>query len=146
MQHVETLSDGQSFKVGPLVITAHLTAGHTPGGTSWTWRSCEGDHCANLVYADSLTAVSADGFKFTGNAAYPNAVQDFEKSFSFLRSTPCDILLTPHPETSDLWGRLEAREKGVKPNAMVDPSACRNLADGSKESFRKRVAEESVRK
>src|SRR3954452_15404918 len=55
LKHVEVLSDRQSFSMGPIVITAHLTPGHTPGGTSWTWQSCEANKCLNFVYADSLT-------------------------------------------------------------------------------------------
>ena len=42
IKHVEVLSDGQTFKIGPIVITAHLTPGHTPGGTSWTWQVLRG--------------------------------------------------------------------------------------------------------
>lgn len=144
VKHVEVLSDGESLRVGPLVITAHLTPGHTPGGTSWTWKSCEGSNCFDLVYADSLTPVSAEGFKFTGNSAYPNAVQDFQKSFAFLRSTPCDILLTTHPEASNLWERLEARAQG-KPDPMVDRAACRNLADRAEQGLKQRIAAEATK-
>src|SRR5580700_2496661 len=43
VKNVHELRDGESFRVGPIVITAHLTPGHTPGGTSWTWKSCEGE-------------------------------------------------------------------------------------------------------
>src|SRR5206468_11532302 len=79
---VETFKDGETLSAGAVTVTAHLTPGHTPGGTSWTWRSCENDRCLNLVYADSLTPVSADGFLFTRRKAYPHA-DDFERSFSF---------------------------------------------------------------
>jgi metallo-beta-lactamase class B len=140
--HVQTLSDGETFRVGDTALTAHLTPGHTPGGTSWTWQSCEGSRCLNLVYADSLTPVSADGFKFTHNAEYPNAIQDFQKSFAFLRSTPCDILVSTHPDGSALWDRLVARQKGVKPDPLVDTSACREYAQRAEESLRQRIAAE----
>lgn len=33
---VSVLSDGDTLRVGPIVVVAHLTPGHTPGGTSWT--------------------------------------------------------------------------------------------------------------
>lgn len=141
IKHVGVLTDGQAFRVGPIVITAHLTPGHTPGGTSWTWQSCEGGKCLNFVYADSLTPVSADGFKFT---RAPNAIQGFQSSFSFLGSAPCDILLTTHPDFSNFWARVDARAKGVKPDQMVDAAACRNLADRSEEALRKRIAAESA--
>lgn len=141
LKHVEILSDGQKFSIGPISITAHLTPGHTPGGTSWTWESCEGAKCIKFIYADSLTPASADGFKFTRT---PTAIQDFQKSFSFFRSVPCDILLTTHPDVSDFWERVNARTKGTKPDPMVDTGACRTLADRSEDALRKRIASESA--
>src|SRR5690606_1534479 len=74
---VETIADRQSLEVGEISLTVHFTPGHTPGGTSWTRRSCEQDRCLNLVYADSLTAVSDDSFKYTGDERYPAALKDF---------------------------------------------------------------------
>ena len=142
IKNVHELRDGESFTVGDVVITAHLTAGHTPGGTSWTWRSCESGVCRSMVYADSLTPVSADGFKFTSSRVYPSALTDFEKSFSFLETTPCDVLITAHPEFSGLWDRLDARKRGVVPDPMVDPSACRQLAMRGRQQLAERVARE----
>ncbi len=137
---VEVLKDGETLRAGTVAVTAHLTPGHTPGGTSWTWRSCENGRCLNLVYADSLAPISADGFLFTRRKDYPHA-EDFERSFSFLDSTPCDILITPHPEASHLWRRLEQRAS--RPDALIDPTACRVLAETSREQLRKRLATES---
>ena len=141
IKHVEVLSDGQTFNIGPIAMTAHLTPGHTPGGTSWTWQSCEGHKCLSFVYADSLTAVSADGFKFS---SVPSAIQNFQNSFSFLRSVSCDVLLTAHPDVSNFWERVDARAKGVKPDAIVDTGACRSLADRAENAFRKRIASETA--
>nr|AIA12264.1 SubclassB3_beta_lactamase [uncultured bacterium]AIW80545.1 class B beta-lactamase, subclass B3 [uncultured bacterium] len=139
---VSVLRDGQTLRVGDIKLTAHFTPGHTPGGTSWTWESCEAGRCLNLVYADSMTPVSSDGFRFSDSREYPTAVQDFEKSFAFLRSTPCDILLTSHPDASGLWQRLEGRERGTKPDPMVSPKACKELADDASEQLRRRLASE----
>lgn len=138
--HVRVIKDGEVLRVGPLRLTAHLTPGHTPGGTTWTWRSCEGERCLSLVYADSLTAVSANGFLFTRSVTYPHVLQDFAASFRTLESLPCDILLTPHPEASDLWTRLAARDHGDKPDALIDAGACRRLAATARERLESRVA------
>ncbi|MBV8306697.1 MAG: subclass B3 metallo-beta-lactamase [Gammaproteobacteria bacterium] len=140
--HVTVVNDGETLRVGPLQLTAHLTAGHTPGGTTWTWTSCEKERCLNLVYADSLQPVSAEGFLFTRNSAYPDALEDFERSFRTLDALPCDILLTPHPETSDLWRKLKNRDDGAGPGAFVDPTACHRLADAARERLRERVVAE----
>lgn len=139
---VQTLKDGEVFHVGKLVVTAHLTPGHTPGGTSWTWRSCEGSRCLDMVYADSVTPVSADGFKFTHSQEYPSAIQDFEKSIAFLSAVHCDILLTTHPDVSRLWSRVDGRQKGIEPDPMIEAGACRQLADGAREQLRQRIAAE----
>ncbi len=139
---VHELKDGETFRVGNIAMTAHLTPGHTPGGTSWTWKSCEADLCHDMVYADSLKPVSADGFRFTASREYPNALADFEKTFAFFSATPCDILITAHPEASGLWDRLAARKSGTKPEPMVNPAACRDLAERGRQDLRERVAME----
>src|SRR5215831_13201383 len=142
---VTTVKDAEVLHAGSIAITAHFTPGHTKGGTSWTWRSCENGQCLNMVYADSLTPVSSDDFLFTRSKEYPNALADFERSYSFLESTPCDILITPHPDFSKLWQRLEQRHSN--PNALIDPAACRTLAGTSRQDLKSRLAEEGhVRK
>lgn len=139
---VEELHDGETFTIGATSITAHLTPGHTPGGTSWTWKSCEGDVCHEIVYADSLTPISTEGFRFTDSRAHPHALDDFENSYKFLETTPCDILITAHPGVSSLWERLEARQSETTPDPMVDREACRELATKSRAQLRQRIDEE----
>ncbi|MEP7363189.1 MAG: subclass B3 metallo-beta-lactamase [Acidobacteriota bacterium] len=141
---VRTVKDGEVLTVGPLSLTAHMTPGHTPGGTSWTWQACEGGRCVDLVYMDSTTPVSAEGFKYTKNAKYKTGIQDFEKSIAFLNTVKCDILLTAHPEAAGLWQRLEARERKTSADPMVDTGACRVLAGRAKELLQKRIADEAA--
>ena len=141
---VKVVKDGETLRVGSIAVTAHATGGHTPGGTSWTWRSCEGSRCLDLVYADSLTAVSADGFSFSRSTTYPSAVRDFEAGFAFLDSTSCDILITPHGDVSDLWTRLARRDKG-EPEALIDRTACKRYADGARRRLQTRLATEKAK-
>ena len=72
------------------------------------------------------------------------AVQDFERSYAFLDSTPCDILITPHPDVSNLWQRLARRNSAS--DALIDATACRALADVSRERLKKRLATEGAPK
>jgi metallo-beta-lactamase class B len=139
---VKIVRDGETLRVGPLELTAHLTPGHTPGGTTWTWKSCENERCLNIVYADSLTPVSADGFLFSHNTRYPRVLADFEHSFRALETVPCDILLTPHPEASDLWTRLQKRDHGGGAAALADATACRQFAAAARERLRTRITAE----
>ena len=135
---VSVIADGDTLRVGPIAIVAHFTPGHTPGGTTWTWASCEGARCLDFVYADSQTPVSADGFRFSRNTTYPNAVRDFEHSFDVLDHLPCDVLITPHPGASGMWERLAARDSG-RADALVDRNACRQLANTSRAALAKRL-------
>ncbi|HSJ12870.1 MAG TPA: subclass B3 metallo-beta-lactamase [Longimicrobiales bacterium] len=140
---VRTIADGDVLRVGALAVTAHFTGGHTPGGTSWSWRSCEGERCLDLVYADSQTPVSADDFLYTRSSAYPAALDDFARGHARLERLPCDILLTPHPGASSLWQRLEQRDRGAAP-ALVDGGACRRYAAAARERLVRRVASEAA--
>jgi metallo-beta-lactamase class B len=142
VNNVGQLHDEQVIRIGDVSIQAHFTPGHTPGGTSWTWQSCEGGVCHAMVYADSVIPVSADGFRFTDSREYPRAIADFEKSFAFFEGTRCDVIVTAHPEGSDLFDRLAARENGTKPDPMVNPAGCRKWAEHGRELLKQRVAEE----
>jgi metallo-beta-lactamase class B len=142
VNRVQVIKDDETLRVGPLEVTAHLTPGHTPGGTSWSWKSCEDARCLDIAYVDSLTPVSSGTFRFTRNATYPNVLKDFGQSFATVSALPCDILLTPHPEASDLWSRLARRDHG-EANALIDAAACRNLAAAARERLAERVAKEA---
>lgn len=140
---VRVLADGETVRVGPLALTAYATPGHTPGGTSWTWTSCDAGRCLALVYADSQTPVSAEGFSFTRSPTYPTALQDFARGQAVLEQLPCDILLTPHPGASQLWERVDARTAG-RTDALVDGGACRRFAAAARAQVARRVAAESA--
>lgn len=97
VEKVEAYADGQVVPVGDLAITVHHIPGHAPGSTAYTWRSCEGATCKNIVYADSVGSVSAPGFRFSGDGKTPSRVDSFRKSLAKLAALPCDLLLAPHP-------------------------------------------------
>lgn len=142
VKHVRVIQDGEILSVGTLSVQAHFTPGHTPGGTSWTWKSCEDSRCLNIVYADSLSAVSADSFHFSHNTTYPNVLKDFARSFDVMSALPCDILLTNHPEVSDVLGRLHERSAGHA-DAFIDPSACRQNAEAARAALKQRLTQEA---
>jgi metallo-beta-lactamase class B len=141
IEHVSTINDSETLQVGQVAITGHYTPGHTPGGMSWSWYSCEKLRCANFVYADSLTAESADGFRFIDSTRYRRAVADFQWSFYIVRNLRCDILLTPHPDASRLWSRVAARDAG-KQDALFDTNACRAYSNDARRSFDQRLERE----
>jgi metallo-beta-lactamase class B len=142
--NVGTFTFEDTLRVGPIAIVPHATAGHTPGGTTWSWRACDAARCLDFVYADSQTPVSADGFLFTRNTTYPTALQDFARGFAVLEQLRCDVLLTPHPGASQLWERLDKRDRG-QADALRDPQACRRYAANARAQLARRVAMETNR-
>ncbi len=138
---VRRITDGEVLHVGSLSVKGHYTAGHTPGGTTWAWRSCERDVCRDIVYADSQTPASDEAFLFTQPTRYPSVVADFQHGFAVLESIPCDILITPHPAASRMWERIAARDGGNQ-HALVDRDACKQLAATGRRDLNARLARE----
>lgn len=132
--NVARFADGDTLRVGRIAVTAHLTPGHTPGGTTWTWRSCDAAGCVDLVYADSQTPISAEGFRFSDS---PAAITGFQRSFAALETLPCDILISPHPGASALWERLEKGSTG-----LIDRDACRKYAATARQQLERRLETE----
>lgn len=84
-------------------IAPYLTPGHTPGAMSWSWQSCDSAGiCKTIVYADSLSPVSHDNYKFSD---HPEYVQSYRDGIARIADLECDILLTPHPSHSKMIER-----------------------------------------
>lgn len=140
VKNVKIIKDNEVLRVGNLAITAVFMPGHTPGSTTWTWRSCEGKTCYDMVYADSVSAAVAPGFKYT---AEPERVNLFRRSISRLAEMPCDIVVSTHPQATNLDGKLKKRAemKGAGPDPFVD-HGCKALAANALKGLEARIAEE----
>lgn len=143
IQNVAGVADQQTLTLGNTTLTAHYTPGHTPGGTTWTWQSCENSSCLDMVYADSLSPVSADGFRFSDPSIAPNNAQQISSSIALIRDLPCDILLAPHPFLFRMEDKLATPEADPPVNPFIDPLACAAYADYFTDWLARRQAEES---
>lgn len=130
-----------TVRVGSLALHAIATPGHTPGGTSWTWVSCDSGRCLTMVYGDSQTPVSDDDFYFSRTREYPTVLADFDSTFARIERTTCDILLTPHPDASAMWERVKQRDAG-NADALRDPTACKRYSAAARERLAKRLESE----
>lgn len=131
--NVHALAEGETLRVGDLALTAHATPGHTPGSTSWTWRSCEAGRCLDFAYADSLTAISDRQYRYSDS---PDVVAAFRKTLDTVAALPCDVLLTPHPAASNLFARLDGKAP------LTDAGACKRYADGARTKLEQRLSDE----
>ena len=130
-----TVRDGEEVRLGNIMLTAIATPGHTAGALSWRWVSCDGGVCRTIVYADSLHPVSVEGYRFSD---HPALVAAYRASFAKVASSPCEILLTPHPGASDMPHRLALG----KP--LLDEGACKNYAADLNKQLDDRLAKEAA--
>jgi metallo-beta-lactamase class B len=130
------VKDGDILRIGKQAVIVIATPGHTPGGTSYTWQSCEGAACRSFVYADSLNAVSADDYRFSD---HPDYVATLRASMAKIEAlTKCDIMISPHPFQSDFFDRLA----GEKP--LVDPGMCKRYVAAARNRLDGRLVNESA--
>ena len=136
--HVDhVVSNGQMVRLGNIAVTAAFTPGHSSGGVTWHWGSCDGGVCRQIVYADSLTPASDDKYRFSDHPAY---VSTFRASIATLAALDCDILLTPHPGASDMPHLLALGRP------LLDPEACKTYAAARTKDLDDRLAKEAASK
>jgi len=163
-KNVKVVSDQEVLTVGKTAIKVHLIPGHAPGSTAYTWQSCsptrpqaataesrrssadaaraeadEQSKCLNMVYADSLSSPSAPGFK------YGDRLESFRKSIEKVAGLPCDIVLSPHPQSTQVDQKLKRRAelKGEGPDPFIDANGCRAYAAAGMKQLEQRRAEEA---
>jgi metallo-beta-lactamase class B len=122
VRNVNVVEDNAAVTVGSVAVRAVYTPGHTKGGVTWTWESCALGACYDVVYADSLTAVSAAGFSYAASGA----AADLTESAGRVADLDCDILLSPHPFFFGMYDKLERIDEG---NPFINSLACTLYAE-----------------
>lgn len=131
-----TIRDGQKIKLGEATLTAHLTPGHTIGGTAWTISVTERDRPLNVMFFNS---VSVAGNALVGNKTYPKIVSDYRATFAKLKAMPADVFLPVHPEQGDLIAKRQRVLQGDN-NAFIDPTDMGRFVAASEAAFNKELA------
>lgn len=132
------VKDGDVLEVGALAVKAHMTPAHAPGGTTWSWKSCENGKCLDVVYADSLTMVSTDGYRFSD---HPERIEAFRSSVAKLAALKCDIIISTHPGFTGTMDKAAAKTKTKNP--FINPDGCRTYAAEGAERMANRVLKEA---
>jgi metallo-beta-lactamase class B len=84
-----------------------------------------------------------DTTRLVGNAAYPDIVSDYEKTFVAMRKIPVDIFIGAHPAYyggAEKAAKLKANPTG--PNPFIDPEGYRRYIDTGEQRFRAALAKE----
>jgi metallo-beta-lactamase class B len=126
------LHDGDTVRLGGTVLTAHKTAGHTRGTTTWTLDESESGKTLHVVIVGSPNV--NPGYKLVGNKAYPQIADDYRHEFEVLKALRCDVFLGAH---GGYFGSKEkyARWKAGDRNAFVDPAGYRSYIADREQAF-----------
>jgi metallo-beta-lactamase class B len=139
--HVDrVLHDNDTVKLGGVTLTAHKTAGHTRGCTTWTMRvHVPGEPAAqmrNVVIVGSWNV--NPGFRLVAApgrpASYPGIAQDYAHTFAVLKALPCDIFLGAHGIYFNMLAKL-ARMPQEGDRVWIDPAGYRAAVAERKAAF-----------
>ena len=134
------VKDGETVGIGDIKLTAHLTPGHTPGCTSWTWNETENGKTYRVI---DICSVSVAGNPLVNNKAYPKIVDDYRASITKLKAIHADVFLAPHAQFYDPQGKLAARKQGG-PNPFIDPNALQKFMAKAEAAFDKELARQQA--
>ena len=142
--HVDrVLHDGDTVRLGGSVLTAHLTAGHTKGTTTWTMDENERGRILHVVIVGSPNV--NPGYKLVNNAAYPQIADDYKHEFAVLQALPCDVFLGAHGAYFDLKEKYARWQSGDK-NAFIDPSGYKAYVADREQAFEAELQKQSAAK
>jgi len=128
----EVITDGDTVSLGGVTLTAHLTAGHTPGCTTWTTTTAENGKSYGVVFGCSLRSP---------NVITPQTEASLNRSFEVVRALPCDVPLGDHPAEYKLPEKYARRQKGGA-NPFIDKAGCLDEADIQEAMFHAIQAEQ----
>jgi metallo-beta-lactamase class B len=135
-----TLHDGDTVQLGETTLMAHLTAGHTPGCTTWTTRVRDGRRELDVVFTCQVT-LPADT-PLVNDSVYPTIAEDFARTFATLASLPCDVFLAEHGSTYSLQGKIARMKADPRTNVFIDPQGYRDFVRASRAEFETALAEQ----
>ncbi len=116
------LHDGDEVKLDRAVLTAHNTAGHTRGCTTWTLQVKDAGRTLNAVIVGSWNV--NPGFRLVDHAgqpaSYPGIAADYQRTFKQLKALPCDIFLGAHGMYFGMLAKLDRIKSGAQENVWID--------------------------
>jgi metallo-beta-lactamase class B len=116
------LHDGDEVKLERAILTAHKTAGHTRGCTTWTLQVKDAGRTLNVVIVGSWNV--NPGFRLVDRpgqpASYPGIAEDYRRTFSKLAGLPCDIFLGAHGAYFGMLAKLDRIKSGAQENVWID--------------------------
>jgi metallo-beta-lactamase class B len=137
------LHDGSSVALGGITLTAHLTAGHTKGTTTWTLDEKENGRTLHVVIVGSPNV--NPGYKLVHNKTYPQIATDYQHQFAVLKNLPCDIFLGAHGLYFDMLAKYDRFKNGDK-NPFIDPAGYKAYIADREQAFETELKRQAAEK
>ena len=137
------LHDGDEVKLGDVVLTAHKTAGHTKGCTTWTMkvRDDKSGKTYDVVIVGSPNV--NPGYKLVNNKEYPQIAQDYEQEFAVLKALHCDIFLGAHGAYYDMVAKYPKLNAGGE-NPFIDPAGYKAYISDRESAFQEELKKQQA--
>ena len=133
------LRDGDTIKLGDILLTAYHTPGHTRGSTTWIANLAVDGKSYVVAFPDG--AGFNTGYRLAKDPSYPGIGDDYRNTHHFLEMLKPDIWLAQHNGWYDLEGKRKRSEiEGV--NAWIDPEGYRRFVASRKRRFEDQVDKE----
>ncbi len=134
------LHDGDTVSLGGTTLTAHLTAGHTKGTTTWTLDE-ENGRTLHVVIVGSPNV--NPGYKLVDNKTYPQIAADYRHGFEVLKGLPCDVFLGAHGGYFGLPEKFPRWKAGDK-TAFIDSTGYEAYIADREQAFNQELNRQST--
>ena len=133
------VSDGEVVRLGGIELTAHITPGHSPGCTSWSFTIEDGPQNYDaLIFCSASVAANS----LIDPPQYPGIVDDYRATFAKTKGWAPDIFLSNHPFFFKMTGKRIELEEG-DPLAFVKPGEFTEFIIKAEQDFERELKDQS---
>ncbi|MDM7921410.1 MAG: subclass B3 metallo-beta-lactamase, partial [Pyrinomonadaceae bacterium] len=129
------IRDGETIRLGGVKLKTILMPGHTRGSTAWSYSVNDSGKKYNVLF---LSSTSGPGFKYVGNAAFPEIIEVFEATFAKLKKLKPDVFLASHGSAFDLAGKM-SRLGDKSRNPFIETETYPAYLKSTETAFRNKV-------
>jgi metallo-beta-lactamase class B len=133
------IRDGDTVRLGDVMLTAIYTPGHTRGSTTRLMNVTDGGKAYKVIFPDG--AGFNPGYRLAVNPSYPGIGDDYRRTFFLLEMQRPDIWLFAHTDALNLdEKRVRTPSEGIQ--AWVNPEGYRKWVVSSRAAFEAEVDKE----
>lgn len=131
------LHDKDTIKMGDVTMTALLTAGHTKGCTTFTWKTQDAGRTYDVVFG---CGYGSGGRPMVNNKEYPKIIDDFARTYKLAKTLHADVFLGSHGNHWGLMDKLSRAGKGSNP--FIDATTLPRHAEAYEKEYQQELVKQ----